>query len=253
MPSVNRTQPQAIITLSSPIRAGIIAALPMEGRCLTKQYLPPQGDAQLPESLYLQLSGIGPDHAYRAAEMLLSAGAKALVSWGVAGGLAPQLAPGTLLLPKQVQKINGETYYPDSQWRQRIINYLNYKLPFSGDTLCHTETVIASVAEKERLYHQTQCVAVDMESAAVAKAATDAKVPFIIIRAIADPAGISLPITALKALNTEGQLQRLSLLISLLKNPKDIIALWQLAKHSRAACTSLRTVVTHVGPALLAP
>jgi adenosylhomocysteine nucleosidase len=237
----------------SSIRAGIIAALPAEGRCLTKQNLYPGGNAYLSGSLYLQLSGIGPERARRAAEILLSAGAKALISWGVAGGLAPHLKSGTLLLPEQVQLIRGEEYHPDSRWRQRIMNRLDAKLPFSSAALCHTETILSSPEEKNHLYYQTQCAAVDMESAAVAKAAAHAGVPFLIIRAVADPAQTALPASALRALNAEGRLQWFTLLANLFKHPKDILSLWQLAEHFRAASATLQAVVTYVGPTLLAP
>jgi adenosylhomocysteine nucleosidase len=237
----------------SSIRAGVIAALPAEGRCLTKRKLYPGKDSSLSEALHLQLSGIGPERARRAAEILLSAGAKALISWGVAGGLAPHLKSGTLLLPGRVQLMGGEEYRPDPQWRQCLINHLGAKLPFSSDTLCHTENILSSPEEKAYLYHQTRCAAVDMESGAVAKAAVRAGVPFLVIRAVADPAQSALPASALRALNAEGQLQGFTLLASLFKHPKDILDLWQLAEHFRAAKATLRAVVARVGPTLLAP
>jgi adenosylhomocysteine nucleosidase len=133
------------------------------------------------------------------------------------------------------------------------MNHLDAKLPLSSAALCHMETILSSPEEKNHLYDQTRCAAVDMESAAVGKAAARAGVPFLVIRAIADPAQTVLPTSALRALDAEGQLQRFALLASLLKHPKDILGLWRLAEHFRAARTTLLAVVTAVGPTLLAP
>lgn len=235
------------------IRAGVVAALPAEGDCLTKQRLRPGDEIALAGSLHLQLSGIGPERARRAAENLLSAGAKALISWGVAGGLAPHLKSGVLLLPEQVRLLNGEQYGTDPYWRQSLLERLEGKLPLSNAPLQHTETILSSSEEKTRLYRQTGCVAVDMESAAVGKAAASAGVPFLVIRAIADPAQTALPPSALKALDSKGQLQRFALLANLLKHPWEMLDLWRLARHFQAARSTLQVVTARTAPTLLAP
>src|SRR5699024_6765670 len=151
--SFNRSlnQSAAISSLSS-IRVGVIAALPPEGRCLAKRNLSPGSDISLPGSIHLQLSGMGPERARRATEILLLAGAKALVSWGVAGGLAPYLKSGTLLLPKQVRHVEEGEYYPNLLWQQRLMSRLETKLPLSSAALCHTETILSSPEEKAYLY-----------------------------------------------------------------------------------------------------
>lgn len=235
------------------IQAGVVAALPAEGRCLTRQNLRPGGEASLAGSLRLQLSGIGPERARQAAEKLLSAGAQALISWGVAGGLAPGLEAGALLLPTQVQLITGETYYADRHWRQNLWERLEGKLPLTMAPLHHTEAILASAEEKARLYRQTGCAGADMESAAVAKAAAGAGVPFLAIRAVADPAHFALPASALRAVDSEGRLQPRALLTSLLAHPRDMLGLWHLAKHFGAARAALQTVAAQAGPTLLAP
>lgn len=232
---------------------GVVAALPAEGGCLAKQRLRPGDKIALADSLHLQLSGIGPERARRAAEDLLSAGAKALISWGVAGGLAPHLESGVLLLPEQVRLLSGEQYGTDPYWLQSLLEQLEGKLPLSNAPLQHTETILSSPEEKTRLYRQTGCVAVDMESAAVGKAAASAGVPFLVIRAIADPAPTALPPSALKALNSQGQLQLFALLANLLKRPWEALDLWQLARHFQAARTTLRAVTARISPTLLIP
>lgn len=230
-----------------------MAALPAEGQCLSPQKLRPGGSASLAGALQLQLAGIGPERAHRAARSLLSAGAKALVSWGVAGGLAPHLKAGTLLLPETVQTARGQAYYTDPRWRQTLIQCLDGSLSLSCAALQHIGAVLSSPREKADLYQQTRCVAVDMESAAVAKLAAEAQVPFLIIRAIADPAHATLPVSALRALDLDGRFQPFALMASLLRHPQDLFGLWQLGGYFRAAKATLRTLAARAGSTLLAP
>ncbi|CAH9017816.1 purine phosphorylase [Candidatus Nitrosacidococcus sp. I8] len=243
---------EAEILAIAPIDTGIIAALPSEGRCLTKKNLYPKESIHLSESLYLQLSGMGSERAQLAAESFVAAGAKALISWGVAGGLAPHIKSGTLLLPKQIRVTEDEIYHTDHEWRQRIINRLDSRLTFSIDALHHTEITLGCPETKNLIYHQTQCVATDMESAPIASVAAKAGIPFLVIRSVVDPAHMALPNSILSTVNMEGNIRKLALLANLLKCPKDILKLWQLATHFHAARTTLRTVVACIGPALLA-
>lgn len=235
------------------IRVGVVAALPAEGQCLSSRKLCPGGSVSLAGALQLQLAGMGPDRAHRAAKHLLAAGAKALVSWGVAGGLAPQLKAGTLLLPETVQTAKGQVYCTDSHWRQTLIQCLDDSLPLSCEALQHTETVLSLPREKADLYQQTRCVAADMESAAVARLAAEAQVPFLVIRAIADPAHAALPTSALQALDPNGRFQPFTFVTSLLRHPQDLLGLWQLGGYFRAAKTTLCTLAARTGPTLLAP
>jgi len=202
----------------------------------------------LPGSLQLQLSGIGAQQTRRTAEALVAAGAQALVSWGVAGGLAPSLQAGHLLLPRSVQVSPNIIYGTNSPWRQRLIRHLEGKLPLSCAALAHTEKPLASPGEKTALYRQTGCIAADMESAAIGEIAASANLPFLIIRAIADPAFTGLPSTALQALDRTGRLQGFALVTNLWRYPHEWLALWQLAGHFRAARTTLRALVTQLGP-----
>jgi adenosylhomocysteine nucleosidase len=226
---------------------GVVAALRAEGRCLMPRSAP------LGAGVTVRLSGIGPARARCTAARLVATGVKALVSWGVAGGIAPPLPAGTLLLPTHVQASGGQTYQVDKAWRQRLMEHVEGKLPCSGAPLYHTTRILSAVEEKAALYRHTGCAGVDMESAAIGEVAAQAGLPFLIVRAIADPAAAALPATALQALDEAGRLQWLALATSLLHHPQDLLGLWQLAGYFRAARTTLRTLAAQVGPTLLAP
>ena len=53
------------------------------------------------------ISGARPGRAEAEARRLVAEGCRALVSWGVAGGLDPALAPGDLVIPAEIVAENG--------------------------------------------------------------------------------------------------------------------------------------------------
>src|SRR5579863_1183382 len=58
------------------------------------------------------------------AEALLRDGAEALVSFGVAGALAPTLRPGDLLLPRAVIDESGVRHTVDAAWHAQVVQAL---------------------------------------------------------------------------------------------------------------------------------
>ncbi len=101
------------------MRLGIIAATAAEARTLAKAPIPPGELIHLPTGSLMLLSGMGAHRARLAARTLLENGATALVSWGVAGGLAPGLSPGSLILPETIIAID-QSVYPADQGRCSI-------------------------------------------------------------------------------------------------------------------------------------
>jgi adenosylhomocysteine nucleosidase len=92
-----------------------------------------------------------------------------------------------------------------------------------------------------------------MESAAVATEAKNAGVPFIAIRALADPAGMTVPQSALTALDELGGSRLVKLLKALARNPVELFALFQLARNFRAAQSTLADVARLAGSNLFVP
>jgi adenosylhomocysteine nucleosidase len=177
--------------------------------------------------------GIGggfPAGAARVAEKLVGEGANALVSFGLAGGLNPALLPGAVLVPQSV--IDGGEIYPCDPALIEWLGGANAKCMMSAKWVAETGS------EKAALFKATQAEAIDLESGAVARIAAGAKIPFAVLRAVADPAQRNLPPAALIALNGAGEIGFLSVLASVFKKPMQIpalIALGQDAAKSRAA------------------
>ncbi len=168
--------------------------------------------------------------AANASQRALAAGATSLVSFGLAGGLAPHLAPGALVVPANVM-LAGRQYPTDTALSEALGGV-------AGGTLLAAEAVIASVAGKAERWTGTGAEAVDMESGAVAKAAREAGVPFAVLRAVCDPADRALPPAAVSALNRSGGIGLLRLATSLLLRPGqigDLLALSGDAKLARRA------------------
>jgi len=230
---------------------GVIAALPLEARCLVGRKLVPDERVELHHAVgWIQLCGIGREKALHAAQSLLDAGATALLSWGTAGGLDPALGAGTLVLPQHVIGADHSVFPVDSEWRKRLQGRVAGHVATSSGFLLESLSVITCLSQKQALAKRAGAAAVDMESAAVAQAAHQAGVPFMAIRVIADHATTTVPSSALSAVDAYGRLQVLPLVTSLLAHPAELHALITLGRAFRAAQKTLSTVAKLAGPSL---
>ncbi len=201
----------------------------------------------------LQISGIGAKRAHLAARTLLEKGATSLLSWGSAGGLIEGLFPGSLVLPKNIIAVDRSVYPVDATWRENLCAQLKGKVNLHEGLLAESMTVVTRPAEKAALFKQTGAIAVDMESAAVAAEAQRAGVPFMAIRAVADPVNIALPLCAIASLDEFGKLRPLGLLKALAKNPVELFSLVRLGRNFHAAQSTLSIVARLAGTKLSVP
>lgn len=188
-------------------------------------------EAELAQVLGLAMAGGGtPGGAEAAAEILVSKGATALLSFGLAGGLDPKLPPGTIVVPYYVLE-NGMSYATDpalSAWAGGPTN----------PSICAGNHIVGSALEKQALFQALDAAAIDLESGATARVAARHAIPFAVLRAICDPATRDLPPAALVALDTVGAVKFWRILASLLRHPgqiPDLIATAQDAGRARAA------------------
>ncbi len=170
---------------------GIVVALPAEARGLRAA-----GAARGAGGLHIVVAGIGSPRAGLAARRLVDAGARALLSWGVAGGLSDALAPGDLLLPERIDA-EGDAWLVDAEWRAQLARQLPAA---TGGRLWCSRSPVLSLPDKQALAARGMS-AVDMESAAVAAVASMACLPFVAVKAICDPAGRAVPGPALELLD----------------------------------------------------
>lgn len=180
--------------------------------------------------------------AENAAQRLVNQGARALISFGLAGGLDPALRPGALIVPSAV--IAGDERYATDPSLSRMLGGSTPHVMLGADA------IVASVAEKRRLRERTGAAAVDLESGAVARVAAMHGVPFAVLRAICDPAESALPPAALAALDTRGGIVIWRVLASIAARPAQLPALLALAADAAAA---RRSLVGRVRPLAQAP
>ena len=180
-------------------------------------------------------SGGRPARAEELASYLLEAGAEALLSFGVAGGLDPALAPGDLVIATEVD-LDGASLKADEAWAKRLHN----ELPQARlGVVCGAQTPMLTAADKAHLRAESGGLAIDLESAAVAEACAAKGVPFAVLRAVADPAGRAIPAFALKGLAEDGRTRALPVILGLLGRPGQLPALLGLARDNRAALKAL--------------
>lgn len=219
---------------------GIVVALPEELSTLTSSKLR-QGECRRFGNNWIAYGGAGPINAAKAARTLLEKGAQRLMSWGCAAGLSSQLKPGDLLIPTRIIAAD-HNYAADGNWTADTIRSLSPILPVHEGHLFTSDTLISHSREKQRIHQQSQAMALDMESTAIAEVASQALVPFLAIRVIADPVEMNLPQAVQHALNADGRVELPKLLRYLLLHPAEISGLIRLGLHFHAARKTLKLV-----------
>lgn len=166
----------------------------------------------------------------------LAPGARAVISFGIAGGLAPGLRPGTVLLACSVHD-GRERVATDRDWLKR----LSESLPDARTVhLAGADRVVSGTEAKRALHRDTGAAAVDMESHVAARLANLHRIPFAALRVVADPAERTLPRAATVGMRADGSTDAPAVLRSLLDRPGDIPALIRTALDARAAFDGLR-------------
>jgi adenosylhomocysteine nucleosidase len=218
---------------------GIVVALPWELTSLTHASVTTGTCKAISDDVMVALSGIGAERAQRAAGLLVSQGATALLSWGFAAALDECLTPGTVMIPKRVISATGDTYRVSADWHRRLHQRLSAKLPVSTEALLESETIVNIPGLKRKLARQTRTAASDMESAAQARLARARGLPFVAVRVISDTAATRIPQSVIQALDPSGAVNIPSCLARAFLRPRDGIAMMKLGIQFAAARRTL--------------
>ncbi len=176
----------------------------------------------------------------------IASGCAGLISFGVAGGLAPELRSGTCIVGSAV--IADDVHLPtDGDWSRKLLESMPGAV--HGAILGVAQPIKTTVA-KRALHLETGAVAVDMESHVVAQAAADHGLPMAAIRVIVDSASHTLPEAAVNSVRPDGTTDILGLLRGVARRPRDIAPLLRIALHARTARASLRRGRQMLGPSL---
>ncbi|MGE0026404.1 MAG: hypothetical protein AB7O78_07730 [Thermoleophilia bacterium] len=197
----------------------VVCAVPAERRALA-------GVAD--DRLRLHLAGIGADSAALTAAEALAGDPEALISAGFCGALADDLRVGDLVAADVVvDERTGDRFAADPP--------LLAAAPGRRGTMVSAERVVRTPADRARL----DGLAVDMESAALARAAQAAGVPFLALRAVTDERRHRMPDFD-RIVNAAGRLTPGAGLVHFVLHPRELPALLRLGPAARRAGHSLR-------------
>lgn len=168
----------------------------------------------------------------------------AILSFGVAGGLAPGLNPGTIRVADAVLGPDGRRFVPDAVWSTALAATLAVPLAaFAG-----VDTPLADVRAKVALHTETRAELVDMESHIVAIWAARHGARFAALRVVTDPARRALPHAATVGMRADGEVDLAAILASLARNPAQLPGLIRTGLDARAAFAALLRCRQRLGP-----
>jgi adenosylhomocysteine nucleosidase len=225
----------------APHGLGIVVGSPAAAKCFARV---PENAAPL-----IAISHGDPGRARLGAQELAAKGARAIISFGPAVGLAPALRPGDLVIAECVVLPSGETIATDRAWRTRLVQSLRPLNPnLKVARLASRDRLAASADEKRAVFQATFAAALDSESHVVAEVARAAGLPFLALRAVADPAEQSRPAAAYPADRRDAYAASL---LAGLSRPWELPAVWRFTRNARAALATLREIAA-LGPGSLA-
>lgn len=226
---------------------GILVALPIEARTLTRSPVPLGQAIDLAAGVRLIVTGMGCEQALAGADRLHRAGATALLNWGCAAALRPGVEPGRLLLPAEFVLPHGEGIGADPAWHRRLDTALGDLAPDTAP-LAGTKTVLVTGAAKRALADRSEAAAADMESAFLAAWAAKQNLPFAAVRAVADTADAAIPSAVTAATDACGRIDLRRLLAALLGQPGQVPMLLRLGRQFGAARRRLRQAAAILRP-----
>jgi len=194
---------------------------------------------------------IGAGDSHLLAERLEAAaeGATAVVSFGIAGALAPLLGTGDVVIGTHV--VAGREHYTcDAAWSQ----ILRGKLAASRSAIIvGVDEVASHIGMKKALFRYTGAHAVDMESHVAARFAERRGLPFVVLRVICDGSQRTLPPAALEPLKPSGKPRLFAVLKSVAREPSQIPELIQAGNEAGRAFRVLFRCRNLLGPELGCP
>ena len=180
------------------------------------------------------LTGMGQDHALKAAKRSLGYKPDICISTGLAGSLQSGYRPGDILVARLVSEV-GEPVAVASH-RELLSTAVDCGAR-QIERLATSKTLVARAEQKRELGSQAE--AVDMESYTILAEAARCGVPAVAIRAISDTADFDMPYDFEQACDAQGQIRVAKVVSQVLRRPSGLPDLMRLARNSRFASRRL--------------
>ena len=173
--------------------------------------------------------------AYGAAKKVLKNNIDLIISFGLAGGMNPEIKNSDIIIPKKIFNEKFRFYktssffnsYLEKKCKEKVISKVN---------------LITSQKILNKKMNTSLIDAVDMEADFVFKAAREHKVAFSSVKVIFDDLKNPIPNFLISTINTKGQLKSLNLFFLILKKPyriKNLIEINKIYRKSMRKLTSL--------------
>jgi adenosylhomocysteine nucleosidase len=193
-------------------------------------------------------SGIGCQRAAAAARLLVHRFApQVLVSFGFAGGLLPEIAPGTLIIGAKLVHAAGSRDPPldadDALVEQFVAAARREGLAVRHGTMITTPHLMADIPSKAALARTSGACAVDMETAGIAAVARQAGLAWVAIRAVVDTAEETLPTACLHTVKADGRLALGPFMRTLCRSPGVLRQFFWLGRRAKTARQHLSRVL----------
>jgi hopanoid-associated phosphorylase len=210
--------------------------LAREARIAKRAGLVPVIGAGNSKLLMRRLKALGPD-------------VKGIVSFGLAGALAPLPEVGDVVIASHV--VSGMEHYACDPGWSRV---LRTKLPEAhAVVMAGVEVPVQYMGAKKELMRETGAHAVDTESHIVARFALERGIAFVVLRAISDDAHRTLPPAVLEPLRPNGNPRTFAILRSMVREGGQVRELIRTAREARVAFHSLLRCLKILGPGLGCP
>jgi adenosylhomocysteine nucleosidase len=164
---------------------------------------------------------------------------RAVISFGLAGGLDPALRPGDLLIADEIV-FGTKTWQANSILASAFQSALRANEKILRCRVAGADAAAMDPASKAALRAATGASAVDMETHIAAEFAERANLPWGALRAICDPASRALPPLATTGLKPDGGIDFAATLKSLARDPLQIPALVRTGIDTAIAVAALR-------------
>lgn len=163
-----------------------------------------------------------------------------MVSWGLCGGLDPRLRSGDLIFGSEVVASEGAVRTDEAVTASLLQRLRGAGAGVTVERFAASGAPVLTAAAKAELRRATGAAAVDMESLIAGRYALEERVPFAILRAVADPAERTLPPLALRAVAADGGIHVQRVIGALISSPRQLASVQALAADSRAAFRALK-------------
>ncbi len=168
-------------------------------------------------------------------------GCRGIVSYGVAGGLGPDLRSGAIVVGSEIV-VPGGRIPTDDVWSAWLLSAIPTAVygPIAG-----VDLPISARATRSELRLRSGALAADMESHLIAGLALANSMRFVALRVVIDAAGRNIPPAALACVSHDGETSRWRLSRLLLGRPSDTLdvirlsADWWLTRKALQYCSEV--------------